>query len=73
MVTSLLALVVWIVVVALIIGLLIWLVDNLGSMLQPPFRQLLRTLIIVVGVIIVIVLLLDFLGLVGRPIMPPVP
>ena len=64
MISSLIMLIVWIVVVAIIMGLLTYLVDNL-DFIQPPFRKVARTLIVVVGVLVMILLLLDFLGVLG--------
>jgi VIT1/CCC1 family predicted Fe2+/Mn2+ transporter len=62
MVDSLLALVVYL----LIIGLVLWLIDYVAGIapLPPPFRQAVRVVVAVIGVILLIYLLL---GLVGAP------
>ena len=64
MITSLIMLIVWVIVIAIVIGLLIYLVDNL-DFVPLNFRKVARTLIIVVGVLVMILLLLNFLGVLG--------
>ena len=63
MVESLISLVIYIVVVGVILWLLLYLVDNLPML--APFQQVLRTVILVVGVLFLILILLQFLGLAG--------
>ena len=70
MIASLVMLIVWIIIIGVIIGLLIYLVDNI-TFIDPEFRQVARTLIIVVGVLILILLLLNFLGVLGPVGAPP--
>jgi VIT1/CCC1 family predicted Fe2+/Mn2+ transporter len=61
MIESLLAFVVYV----LVVGLILWLVDYVASMLPlpPPFHQVIRVVIAVIGVIILIYLLLGLIGL----------
>jgi VIT1/CCC1 family predicted Fe2+/Mn2+ transporter len=61
MIESLLAFVVYV----LVVGLILWLVDYVAAMLPlpPPFHQVIRVVIAVIGVIILIYLLLGLIGL----------
>lgn len=63
MITSLIYLVIYIIIIGLIIWLLLYAIQAIP--LPPPFYQIARVAIIVVGVLIVILLLLHFLGAVG--------
>jgi hypothetical protein len=60
MIGSLITLVVYLIVAGLVLWLLTYLVDNLP--LQPPFGQIARVVILVVGVLIIILILLQFAG-----------
>jgi heme/copper-type cytochrome/quinol oxidase subunit 2 len=60
MITSLILLVVYIVVLALIVFLLNYLVDNVP--MQEPYKRVAKIAILVVGVLILILLLLNFIG-----------
>jgi len=62
MVSGLIALVIYIIVIALILWLLNYLVDAIP--IQEPFRRVAKIAILVVGVLIVILLLLSFIGVV---------
>lgn len=57
------------VIYVLIVGLVLWLLDYVASMLPlpPPFHQVIRVVIAVIGVIILIYLLLGLVGLAGVP------
>ena len=71
MITSLVMLILWIVIIGIIIGLLVYLVDRV-TFVDPAFRQVARTLILVVGVIILILVLLNFMGVLdggGPPVL----
>jgi hypothetical protein len=59
---ALITLVITIIVVGVILWLLIYLVDNVPMF--EPFRQVARTIILVVGVLILILILLQFIGVV---------
>jgi hypothetical protein len=61
MIGSLVYLVVYLFVLALICGLLLYLNDQLPT--PPPFHGWIRLLIIVIGVLIAILLLLNFIGI----------
>lgn len=63
MIASLIYLVIYLIVIGLIIWLLTYLIDAIP--LPPPFHQVARVAILVIGVLIVIVLLLQFVGIVG--------
>jgi hypothetical protein len=67
MISGLIYLVVYIIVVALILWLLNYLVDAVP--MQPPFKQVAKIAILVIGVLIIILLLLNFVGVmdVGAP------
>jgi len=67
MISGLIALVVYIIVIALVLWLLNYLVDAIP--IQEPFRRVAKIAILVVGVLIVILLLLSFVGVVdgGMP------
>lgn len=67
MIASLITLVIWLVVIGLICWLLLYAVQNIP--LAPPFGQVVRVVIIVVGVLIAVLLLLQFLGVVAP--LPP--
>ena len=60
MITSLIMLVVYIIVIALILWLLNYLVDAVP--MQEPFKRVAKIAILVIGVLIVILLLLQFVG-----------
>jgi len=62
MISGLIALVVYIIVIALVLWLLNYLVDAIP--IQEPFRRVAKIAILVVGVLIVILLLLSFVGVV---------
>jgi hypothetical protein len=62
MISGLIALVVYIIVIALVLWLLNYLVDTIP--IQEPFRRVAKIAILVVGVLIVILLLLSFVGVV---------
>jgi hypothetical protein len=64
MLSALVYLVLYVVIVGLICGLLLWLVDTVG--IPEPFHKVARVAIIVVGVLIVIVLLLQMIE--GTPV-----
>lgn len=66
MIESLLAFVVYVLIVALVL----WLVDYVANMLPlpPPFHQVIRVVIAVIGVIILIYLLLGLIGMAGPPL-----
>lgn len=59
------------VVYVLIVGLILWLVDYVAGMipLPPPFRQVIRVVVAVVGVLILIYLLLGLVGLATPPLL----
>lgn len=59
MIQSLIALVIYLVVVGLIVGLLLWLIDAVP--IPEPFHRVARIAIIVVGVLIVVLLLLSLI------------
>lgn len=63
MLTSLVYLVIYIVVVGLVCGLLLYLIDTLG--VPEPFHRLARAAVIIVGVLIVIFILLSLVD--GAP------
>lgn len=67
MITALIYLVIYMVVVGLVVWLLLYLVDSIP--LPPPFHQVARVAIMVIGVLILILLLLNFIGAldVGAP------
>ncbi|MEY9184707.1 sterol desaturase/sphingolipid hydroxylase (fatty acid hydroxylase superfamily) [Bradyrhizobium sp. USDA 326] len=60
MIQSLVYLVLYIVVLGLIVGLLLWLIDQIP--IPEPFHRVARVAIIVVGVLIVVLLLLSLIG-----------
>ena len=62
MIASLIHLVIFLIVAGVILWLLIYLIDSVP--LFEPFRQVARTVVIVIGVLILILLLLQFLGVV---------
>jgi len=62
MISGLIALVVYIIVIALVLWLLNYLVDTIP--IQEPFRRVAKIAILVVGVLIVILLLLSFVGVI---------
>jgi len=61
MIESLVLFVVYALVIGLILGLLLWVVDQL-PWLPPPFRQVARVVITVVGCLILIYMLLSLIG-----------
>jgi len=60
MIGSLVALVIYVIVIGLILWLLSYLVDNVP--MQEPFKRVCKIALLVVGVLIVILLLLQFIG-----------
>jgi hypothetical protein len=66
MISSLIHLVLYIFVLGLVIGLLIYLLDQVAQYMPEPFYRVGRILIIVVGVLILILLLLSVIGEGGR-------
>lgn len=62
MISALLSFVIYV----LIIGLVLWLLDYVASMLPlpPPFHQVLRVVVAVIGVILLIYLLLGLVGII---------
>jgi hypothetical protein len=63
MIATLLHLVIWLIVVGVIIGLLLYILDSL-PIIPEPYRQVVRTIVIVIGVLILIYVLLSFVGVV---------
>lgn len=63
MITSLVMLVVYLIIIGLIIWVLLYAIQQIP--MQPPFAQVARVVIIVVGCLIAVILLLNFLGVVG--------
>jgi preprotein translocase subunit SecE len=63
MIATLLHLVIWLIVVGVIIGLLLYILDTL-PIIPDPYRQVVRTIVIVIGVLILIYVLLGFVGIV---------
>jgi len=63
MITSLVYLVVYIIVLALIVGLLHYLIDAIP--IQEPFNRWAKLALLVVSVLIIIFMLLDFVGVVN--------
>jgi hypothetical protein len=60
MIGSLIALVIYVVVIGLILWLLNYLVDAVP--MEPPFKRVAKIAILVIGVLVVILLLLQFIG-----------
>jgi hypothetical protein len=65
MITSLVYFVIYVVILGLIAGLLIWLVDAVP--VPQPFNRVAKIVITVLGVLILILLLLNLAGLVEPP------
>jgi hypothetical protein len=59
MIAALIHLVIYVIIVGIIIWLLIYLIDVIP--LPPPFHQVARVAIIVIGVLCIILLLLQFI------------
>lgn len=62
MITALINLLVWIVIIAIIFGLVDWLIRTLP--IQDPAAKIIRVAMVVIFALIVILLLLDLLGVV---------
>jgi VIT1/CCC1 family predicted Fe2+/Mn2+ transporter len=62
MVGGLIALIIYIIVVGLVLWLLSYIIDIVP--MQPPFKQMAKTVLLVVGVLIIILILLSFIGVI---------
>lgn len=62
MIAGLIHLVIYIVVLGLVVGLLLWALDQAASVMPPPFYTVARIAIIVVAVLVLILLLLSMVG-----------
>lgn len=63
-VESIVVLVIWIIIVAMIFGLLIWLINYAASNAPTlsPFAGVARVLVVILGVLVLILVLLNFAG-----------
>jgi hypothetical protein len=62
MVSGLIGLIIYIIVVGLVLWLLSYIIDIVP--MQPPFKQMAKTVLLVVGVLIIILILLNFIGVI---------
>ena len=64
MITGLIYLLIYLLIVGVIIWLALYIVSQLP--MAPPFNQVARTIIVVIGCLILILMLLNFVGLEPR-------
>jgi hypothetical protein len=68
MITTLIYLLVYLLIIGLLLWLALYVIDQLP--MPPPFRQVARVIVVVIGCLALIMLLLNFIGVDGgRPLL----